>query len=386
MKRNLNRLYHYNSLLRVMDSHPEVFSGRLALAEAKADLERRTARLSEIISELCSPVSLVYCRKKVAEHELNEMMLKMTSLGCLDAHLRNDAATYAVMKTYRSQVRKVSCSTLYYNAMHTARLLQGVTTGITEKDFHTVVLPAFSLQAAEFGRALEMEADALLRRKVLRKEMAVLIASTNRFLHEQFDSLAFVMMHKHPEYYSDWVVLRGDGSRKKRKGTHTKNETASGCASAISHTNRASARPMQEPVTVKTTAEIGTDQPANTQPYDQPVFIPDELRKSLPDYIEKVVEERRCIPAAGQRLIKPGNVPFKLKETIDRQGSRASSDACAVGRSSDACAVGRSSDACAVGRSSDACAVGRSSDTCAVGRSPDACAVGRSPDVCAAFS
>ncbi len=303
MKRNLNRLYHYNSLLRVMDSHPEVFSGRLALAEAKADLEKRTAHLSEIISELCSPLSLVYCRKKIAEHELNAMMLKMTSLGCLDAHLRNDAATYAAMKTYRSQVRKVSCSMLYYNAMHTARLLQGVTTGVTEKDFHTLALPAFSLQVAEFGRALEVEADALLRRKVLRKEMAVLIASTNRFLHEQFDSLAFVMIHKHPEYYREWVVLRGDGSRKRRKGTHAKNKNASDGASEISNSNKAPDRPMQEPVTVETAAENDTDQPANTQPYNQPAFIPDELRKSLPDFIERAVEERRFVPAAGLRLI-----------------------------------------------------------------------------------
>ena len=321
MKRNLNRLYQYNSLLRVMDSHPEVFSGRLALAEAKADLERRTARLSEIISELCSPVSLVYCRKKVAEHELNEMMLKMTSLGCLDAHLRNDAVTYAAMKTYRSQVRKVSCSTLYYNAMHTARLLQGVTTGVTEKDFHTVALPAFSLQTAEFGRVLEAEADALLRRKVLRKEMAVLIASTNRFLHEQFDCLAFVMMHKHPEYYSEWVALRGDGSRKRRKAPRAKDETLKAAAAAPGHIMSAAKEPVLQSKPCDVQTGSGVQATARQQPPAVTVTIPAALRKMLPAFVEQSVHEQPALPADGFRLNK--TMAAEARESSILQGSPA---------------------------------------------------------------
>jgi hypothetical protein len=311
-------LYHYNSLLRVMDSLPEVFSGRSALLEAKAELERRTGRLSEIISELSSPLCLVYNPKKVVEHELNEAMIKMTNLGCLDSHLRNDATMYAAMKTYRSQVRKVACITLYYNAMHTAKLLQSVSTSVTDKNFHSVILPAFSIQVAEFGRVLEEEADALQRRKVLRKEMAVLIATTNKFLHEQFDNLAFVMAKKHPEYYREWVVLRGDGSRKRRKVSRAKDETAISNASAISLTKRASAKQVQKPISVETAAEYVIDQPANKQPCELPAFIPDELRKLLPDFIEKAVEEKRFVPAAGFRLINPEMIPFTPTETIDQ--------------------------------------------------------------------
>ncbi|HOW32560.1 MAG TPA: hypothetical protein PLP88_13430, partial [Bacteroidales bacterium] len=310
MKRNLNRLYHYNSLLRVMNSHPEVFCGRSALLEAKAELERRTGRLSEIISELSSPLCLVYSRKKVVERELNEAMIRMTNLGCLDAHLHNDATMYAVMKTYRSQVRKVACRTLYYNAMHTARLLRGTSTATVGKDFLTVTLPAFTIQVAEFGRVLEEEAAALQRRKVLRSEMAALVASTNKFLHEQFDTMAHVMIHKHPDYYSEWVVLRGDGSRKRRKTNPAKSETDTGCASVISMAKRALAEKSEAFNTVKSATEFVADLPAYKQSYDQPVFIPDELKKMLPVFMEKAVEERRFVPAAGLRLINPGMNPF----------------------------------------------------------------------------
>jgi len=242
----------------------------------------------------------------------------MTNLGCLDAHLRSDATMLAVMKAYRSQLRKVSCCTLYYNARHTARMLRGVSTSVTDKNFHSVALPAFSIQVAELGRVLEEEAAALQRRKVLRSEMAALIATTNKFLHEQFDTLAFVMAVKHPEYYREWVVLRGDGSRKRRKTTRAKEENASGSNPAIIQTKRAPAGKAQEFKTVETATEVVTDQPDNKQSCDQPVFIPDELRKMLPDFIEKAVEERRFVPVARLRLIDPGMIPFTLKETIDQ--------------------------------------------------------------------
>jgi len=286
-----------------MENHPEIFTGKAALLSMKADFDRLVKRLSEIVAELSIPLFNIYKPKQFAEHELNAAMLRMTSLGQLDAHYRKDAVMLATMKSYKSQLRKVACSTLYYNAMQTATLLQGVSTSVTEKDFLTVELPAFRKQVTDFGDNLEKEAAQLQRRKLLRSELAALTASTNQLLREQFDTLAFIMKLKHPDYYREWVILRGDGSRKRRKTSYAKDETVSGITSAISHTNRASDRQMQEPVTVETATEVVTDQPADKQLCDQPVFIPEELRKSLPDFIERAVEERRFVPAAGLRLI-----------------------------------------------------------------------------------
>lgn len=304
MKRNLNRLYHYNSLLRVMDSHPEVFEGRSGLLESKAELEKRTGRLSEIISELSSPLCLVYSRKKVAECELNEAMIKMTNLGCLDAHLRNDASMLAVMKTYRSQLRKVSCSTLYYNARHTARMLRGVSTSVTDKNFHSVALPAFSIQVAEFGRVLEEEAAALQKRKVLRSEMAALIATTNKFLHEQFDTLAFVIAGKHSEYYREWVVLRGDGSRKRRKTTRAKDEKLKVAAPAPRRILSAVVDPVLQSKSCHEESVSCIQEVVGQLPPARVVTIPATLRKMLPALLEQAVCERPALPAEGFRLIK----------------------------------------------------------------------------------
>lgn len=305
MKRTLKRLEHYTSLRHVMENHPGIFTGRAALLSMKADFDRRVKRLSEIVAELSIPLFNIYKPKQFAEHELNAAMLRMTSLGQLDAHYRKDAVMLATMKSYKSQLRKVACSTLYYNAMQTATLLHGVSAFVTEKDFLTVELPAFRKQVTDFGDNLEKEAAQLQRRKLLRSELAALTASTNQLLREQFDTLAFIMKLKHPDYYREWVILRGDGSRQRRKSTYVKNEKASMSDSAISLTKRKSAEQSLKPIPFETAPETITNLPANHQSCDRPAYIPSELRKSLPEFIEKAINERPFVIMAGLRLIKP---------------------------------------------------------------------------------
>jgi hypothetical protein len=297
MKRTLKRLEHYTSLRHVMENHPEVFEGKSALLEAKAEFEQRLNRLSEIVAELSVLLFTIYNPKKVAERELNEAMLRMTSLGCLEAHIRKDTVMLAAMKSYKSQVRKVACSTLYYNALQTVKLLESVSSSIAGKDFHSLVLPAFSRQVKEFGRELEKEAAQLQRRKLLRNELAALIASTNLLLHEQFDNLAFIMKLKYPVYYLDWTVLRGDGSRKRRKKVY--NIVSDGSieqsttVKAVALVSEMTAK--SETIGISENSEVQTSD--DLQPSGIPVYIPDLLRLTLQEFMDDPVTDQSSVSA-----------------------------------------------------------------------------------------
>jgi hypothetical protein len=188
MKRILAKQTHYKSLINILRRHPEFAEGKAQLQRMVAELESREKRMSEILSDICRPVSIFYAEKCQAEKEMNESMLRFTNLGKMAAYNKQDETLHSVMKTYLEQLYKVSAYRLYLNALNVAELLQTLDTNLGGPEFHSRQLPEFRRQAEEFGTKLTALADQLHRRKALKKELAELIASTNLFLRDVMDN------------------------------------------------------------------------------------------------------------------------------------------------------------------------------------------------------
>jgi hypothetical protein len=221
MKRILAKQTHYKSLINTLRRHPEFAEEKAQLQRMVAELESREKRMSEILSDICRPVSIFYAVKRKTENEMNESMFRFTNLGSMAAYNKQDEAMYSVMKTYQEQLHKVSTYRLYLNALNVAELLQTLDTNLGGPDFHNSQLPAFRRQAEEFGVKLEALANQLLRRKALRKELAELIAATNLFLRDEMDNAINFLQDSNPGLYREYHLIRQPHERKRRKSKKT---------------------------------------------------------------------------------------------------------------------------------------------------------------------
>jgi len=216
MKRIITKQNHYKSLLNTINRHPEFAEGKSQLQGMIVELEARERRISGIISDIFRPVSFFYAVKQQAELELNQEMLRFTSMGELVAVHKKDDTMHYIMKKYQSQLYKVSAYKLYCNAISVADILEKVETNHTGTDFTSRQLPEFRKQAEAFGVKLTTLADQLLHRKVLKKELAALIASTNLLLREQLDHAVNFFHDTYPDLYREYMLIRKPHNRKRR--------------------------------------------------------------------------------------------------------------------------------------------------------------------------
>lgn len=213
MKRILAKQTHYKSLLAVVNKHAMVFEGKSGLMKIRTDFEYRVTRISEIIRDINRPVSIFYRVKKIAEARMNESMVKMISMGILSAAIENNEVKMKTMRDFKSQLKKVSAFRLLLNAKYVAGELKNVQSASAGEDFHTEKLPAFIQQVEDFETVLNNLSDQLLRRKMLRKELARLIADTNVFLRESLDAVVRFNSGGNPDFYRDYMVFRKEKKR-----------------------------------------------------------------------------------------------------------------------------------------------------------------------------
>jgi hypothetical protein len=216
MKRILAKQFHYKSLINILRRHPEFAEGKAQLQRMVAELESREKRMSEILSDICRPVSIFYAVKRQAEKEMNESMFRFTNLGRMAAWHKQDETMYTVMKKYQEQLYKVSTYRLYLNAINVAELLQTLDTNLGGPDFHSRQLPAFRRQAEEFGTKFIALANQLHHRKALKKELSELIASTNLFLRDEMDNAVNFLQDSNPGLYREYYLIRQPHERKRR--------------------------------------------------------------------------------------------------------------------------------------------------------------------------
>lgn len=293
MKRILAKQIHYKSLINILRRHPEFAEGKVQLQRMVAELESREKRMSEILSDICRPVSVFYAVKRQAEKEMNESMLRFTNLGRMAAYNKQDETMYSVMKTYLEQLYKVSAYRLYLNAIHVAEVLQTLDTNLGGPDFHSMQLPAFRTQAEDFGAKLTALAEQLLRRKALRKELAELIASTNLFLRDEMDNAVNFQQDSYPDFYREYHLIRQPHERKRRRSRKVQPEAQEANLKLL-HVNQEPVKlpELVSPVIAKPQQiemPVEKAQPLAVKPFKTE---PDNaLEYEIPDgYIEKVIE------------------------------------------------------------------------------------------------
>jgi hypothetical protein len=289
MKRILAKHKHYKSLLDTFHNHPEFAEGKPIIEQYIDELVSNERRISEILSDIIRPVSFFYSVKRNAEKKLNADMLVYTSLGCMVASRNNNNTLYHIMSTYRMQLHKVSAYRLYLNAMHVAEMLQQVETSVAGPDFHTKKLPAFHKQAEEFGRKLDELKDQLLHRKVLRKELAVLIASTNILLHDVLDTAARGLQDTYPDFYREYMIVRHPKPRKRRTAKKSTTEVIPEIQvvpdRATAQSTDKVVHPIEtEPVQPANTADASKEIGKNTDAVKED-SVPDEFIAQVTDLI-----------------------------------------------------------------------------------------------------
>ncbi len=309
MKRIIAKQNYYKALNHIMAQHPEVFNGREMIEATRQEFERRIGRVSEIVSELTRPVAFVYSGKRIAEQKMNGIMDRITSLGSLEANLSDDAAMEQFMTGCRAQIGKVSARRMYFNALNVAEELGKIEHSCMGKKLHETILPGFIRDVEEFGAALDRQAEQLNHRKMIRRELAELLASANLFIKWQLDGIALYFSDDYPDFYSEWISVRGDGSRKKRR-KKAAGEEAPETVQVLPEP--LAGEPVQE-VIVTTPVQITTAEPdSNRLPAGMP-----EIQPVMPFLLSSLAWESQPADgslASGAILQPPGGLAVIREE------------------------------------------------------------------------
>lgn len=216
MKRILDKYNHYKSVLHVLDKHKEVTADIPVLNQNIATLSNRVERIRQILHEISVPVSVLYAKKKNAERNMILATERFASLGILVASHKKDEVIRALMRLALSQLRKVSGFRMLHNALQVAGVLEANKALLPAYGVTDSILMEFRDQINAFRSETETLKVQLFRRKSMRRELASLIADTNKMLFISFDSVAEVLSKKHPDFYREYKLIRKPNPRKKR--------------------------------------------------------------------------------------------------------------------------------------------------------------------------
>lgn len=225
MKRIIAKHIQYNSVLHVLSKHQEATASIAALKQYAGTLNTRIGRMSQILSEISVPVSLLYSCKQNAGNNMITAIKKYASLGLLIASAKNDEVMMVHVKICLSQLRKVSSYRMMQNAFQLVKILEAHQSELAGYGISINHLNEFKVLAQEFGKEMETLSNKLLRRKSLRSELAALIAGTNEMLHFNMDAMVAILRNKYPAFYREYMLIRKPYPRKKR--TVKKKATAS---------------------------------------------------------------------------------------------------------------------------------------------------------------
>lgn len=224
MNKEIARHQKYRSIIRVFNNHNTLIDGKTEIQNALQLLEQKNDRISELISNLVVPVTLVYSPRRESNSTLREKLRRVTGLGILIAQKNNDLKLLESMKTYKKLALKCSAYKLYENALRVSEAITQYATDAGDYGFTAEELSNFSNMVTAFGDTLTDTGNQLNDRKAGHSELDDLFADCNKILSKNLDPFAVFVATSYPEFYREYTLLR----RSPKRGSVKKTDSFSG--------------------------------------------------------------------------------------------------------------------------------------------------------------
>lgn len=224
MQKQILSLQKMRAISRLIDEHPEIFSGKPEAIQLKEQFGEQLNQVSSLIASLLRPRTTIQKPKQESETKFLQEIKRMIGMGILIAtHLNNESMLH-LMRTYKVQLHSISAYKRYEMALHIATELEkhsetAASLGLTEQ-----MLNDFRSSAIQFGNTLEATDNSFFTRRKERASLIKLQKECGVTLRNQFDPFINYHQLSHPEMYDAYWLLRGRRKRPKSKRIEPSND------------------------------------------------------------------------------------------------------------------------------------------------------------------
>lgn len=216
MKTIINKHMKFTSISRVMNNYPVAFEDVPKATVMRDDFAGRNEDMSELISNLLRPISTIHRPKQDSQQKLIASTEEYIGMGILIATDLGNMPLLDLLKVYKSRINRSSAYKVFEMAVHVAEELDKVVALATEFGLTPEKLDAFKTQTTEFGETLDSTGVLLTDRRTEWNELARLATTNSKIIRLQIDPFVIFNEKALPEFYRDYMLVRGSRKRKKR--------------------------------------------------------------------------------------------------------------------------------------------------------------------------
>ena len=109
---------------RILNKYPAAFANKLKALAMIAEFNQQSEELSELISQLLRPASIIHRPKQDSQQKLVASLYEFLGMGILLASHLGDMPLLDILKVYKSRIRNVSAYKLFEMAVHVVEELE----------------------------------------------------------------------------------------------------------------------------------------------------------------------------------------------------------------------------------------------------------------------
>jgi hypothetical protein len=215
MKTQLLKFQRMRSTERVFEKFPDEIDGKPEIRSAIDKFASNNSRISELISELVRPRSVIFLPKQEAQKKLRTTAKRMAGLGILIATRRQNPAKCELYKMFNRLITRSASWNLHNQVVQVSDELQKDQEAAAEVGLTAEKLIAFQEMTQQFGATLETTDKLLKQRKAISQELDALLSENTTLLLTQLDPFVAFEQEVHPALYREYIIARKENKIRK---------------------------------------------------------------------------------------------------------------------------------------------------------------------------
>lgn len=216
MKKEIIKLDRIRSINRVLQNHEIVFENKPTALALRQELQQQSEAVETAINTLVRPVEIIRKPRQVSRENLRTILSEFTGIGQAIAKSKNDVVLHSLMTTYRKQIGSASYFSLCEIGRQVKLSFDGMASEAEAFGVSTSRLNAFDEMINSLDNYMLETTNNLSDRRAGRSDLKSRLKSCNQLIRERLDKFVKFSRTDYPEFYADYIGVRGVASRTKR--------------------------------------------------------------------------------------------------------------------------------------------------------------------------
>lgn len=219
MQKQIIKLDRIRSINRVLQNHENAFENKPTALALRQELQQQSAAVETAINTLVRPVAIIRKPRQVSRENLRTTLTEFTGIGQAIAKSKDDVVLHSLMTTYRKQVNSASYFALCEIGRQVKLSFDAIAADAQAFGVSAERLTAFDEMISSLDNYMLETTNNLSDRRAGRSDLNSRLKSCNQLIRERLDKFVKFSRTEYPEFYADYIGVRGVVSRSKRNRT-----------------------------------------------------------------------------------------------------------------------------------------------------------------------